>query len=255
MSQLHRSLYLANVGADFVFPTAGAAELSQYKLLIVPTLYVANDALLKKISDYVQNGGHVLMTFKSGFTNENSAVRWERAPGPLRQAAGFNYQEFSNLEHPLALKGDPFHAGEENKVSTWAEFLQLETAKPLAFYEHPFFGRWAAITSNQFGSGVLTYEGTAVSDKLQQTIVLDELRAVGLVGPDQQVPANIRVKHGIGNDGRRMHYYLNYSSVESNFKYSYAAGKDLLTGSAIANGQQVTLKAWDVAIVEETAAN
>ena len=195
------------------------------------------------------------MTFKSGFTNENSAVRWERAPGPLRQAAGFNYQEFSNLEHPLALKDDPFHAGEENKVSTWSEFLQLETAKPLAFYEHPFFGTWAAITSNQFGSGVLTYEGTAVSDKLQQTIVLDELRAVGLVGPDQQVPANIRVKHGIGNDGRRMHYYLNYSSVESNLKYSYGAGKDLLTGSAIANGEQLTLKAWDVAIVEETAAN
>jgi beta-galactosidase len=255
VSQLHRSLYMANVGADFVFPTASAAELSQYKLLIVPTLYVADDALLKKISDYVQNGGHVLMTFKSGFTNENSAVRWERAPGPLRQAAGFNYQEFSNLEHPLALKDDPFHAGEENKVSTWAEFLQLETAKPLAFYEHPFFGRWAAITSNQFGSGVLTYEGTAVSDKLQQTIVLDELRAVGLVGPDQQVPANIRVKHGIGNDGRRMHYYLNYSSVESNLKYSYGAGKDLLTGSAIANGEQLTVKAWDVAIVEETAAN
>jgi beta-galactosidase len=255
VSQLHRSLYMANVGADFVFPTASAAELSQYKLLIVPTLYVADDALLKKISDYVQTGGHVLMTFKSGFTNENSAVRWERAPGPLRQAAGFNYQEFSNLEYPLALKDDPFHAGEENKVSTWAEFLQLETAKPLAFYEHPFFGRWAAITSNQFGSGVLTYEGTAVSDKLQQTIVLDELRAVGLVGADQQVPANIRVKHGIGNDGRRMHYYLNYSSVESNLKYSYGAGKDLLTGSAIANGEQLTLKAWDVAIVEETAAN
>ena len=108
VSQLHRSLYMANVGADFVFPET--AELSQYKLLIVPALYVADDALLKKISDYVQNGGHVLMTFKSGFTNENSAVRWERAPGPLRQAAGFNYQEFSNLEHPLALKDDPWHA-------------------------------------------------------------------------------------------------------------------------------------------------
>jgi beta-galactosidase len=244
---------MANVGADFVFPTTNAAELAQYKLLIVPALYVADDALLKKISDYVQNGGHVLMTFKSGFTNENSAVRWERAPGPLRQAAGFNYQEFSNLERPLALKGDPFHAAEENKISTWAEFLQLETAKPLAFYDHPFFGRWAAITSNQFGSGRLTYEGTAVSEKLQQTIVLDELRAVGLSGPDQQVPVNIRVKHGIANDGRRMHYYLNYSGAEGSFKYSYGAGEELLTGRAIANGEQVTLKAWDVAIVEEAA--
>jgi hypothetical protein len=29
----------------------------------------------------------------------------------------------------------------------------------------------------------------------------------------------------------------------------------LLTGRAIANGEQVTLKPWDVAIVDESAAN
>ncbi len=146
LSQLHRSLYDANVGTDFVFPETD--DFSQYKLLIVPALYVADDALLKKISDYVHGGGHVLMTFKSGFANENSAVRWERAPGPLHEATGFTYQEFSNLEHPLALKSDPMHVGaEENKVNTWAEFLQLTTAKPLATYDHPFFGRWPRTNS------------------------------------------------------------------------------------------------------------
>ena len=254
LSQLHRSLYMANVGADFVFPTVSAAELSQYKLLIVPALYVADDALLKNISDFARNGGHVLMTFKSGFTNENSAVRWERAPGPLRQAAGFTYQEFSNLEHPLALKGDPFHAGDENQVSTWAEFLQLETAKPLAFYDHPFFGQWPAITSNRFGSGTLTYEGTALSDKLQQAVVLEALRDAGLTSPDQQLPPNVRVKHGISNEGRNLHYYLNYSSAASHFTYSYASGSDLLTGNTINKDTELTLKPWDLVIVEEAQA-
>jgi hypothetical protein len=81
------------------------------------------------------------------------------------------------------------------------------------------------------------------------------LRAAGLVGADQQVPVNIRVKHGIANDGRQMHYYLNYSGVESNFKYSYGGGENLLTGRAIANGDQLMLKPWDVAIVEESAPN
>ncbi len=252
VAQLHRSLYLANVGTDFVFPNVTAAELSQYKLLIVPALYVANDGLLKKISDYVQNGGHVLMTFKSGFTNENSAVRWERAPGPLRQAAGFTYQEFSNLEHPLALKGDPFHVGDENnKVSTWAEFLQLDSAKPLAFYDHPFFGRWPAITSNRFGSGTLVYEGTAVSDELQKAIVLNALREAGVDGRDQQLPANVRLKRGINRKGRNLYYYLNYSSQPATLTYSYAAGTDLLTGLAFSQGQQVTLAPWDLIIVEE----
>jgi beta-galactosidase len=254
LSQLHRSLYIANVGTDFVFPNVSAAELAQYKLLIVPALYVADDALLNKISDYVHNGGHVLMTFKSGFTNENSAVRWELAPGPLRQAVGFTYQEFSNLEHPLALKGDPFHAGEDNKVSTWAEFLQLETAKPLAFYDHPFFGRWPAITQNHFGSGTLTYEGTALSDKLQQSIVLDALREAGLTGPDQQTPSSVRVKHGIARDRHNLHYYLNYSSQPATIIYSYAPGTDLLSGHALARAEQTTIAPWDLVIVKEEGA-
>jgi beta-galactosidase len=251
VSQLHHWLYLANVGADFVFPNVSAAELARYKLLIVPILYVADDALLQRLSDYVHGGGHVLMTFKSGFTNENSAVRWELAPGPLRQAAGFTYQEFSNLEHSLALKGDPFHVGEENKVSAWAEFLQLETAQPLAFYDHPFFGRWPAITSNHFGSGTLTYEGTVLSDKLQQTIVLNALRDAGLTGPDQALPANVRAKHGISRGGQNLHYYLNYSSQAATLTYTYAAGADLLTGQALSPGQQTTIAPWDLLIVKE----
>ena len=161
VQQIHRSLYDLNVGTDFVFPET--KDFSAYKLLIVPALYISDDALLQRISDYVKNGGHVVMTFKSGFANENSAVRWVRAPGPLREAAGFSYQEFSNLEKPLALKGDPFHVGDaDNKANLryWAEFLMPEHAKAMAFYDHPFFGKWPAITENQFGSGTLLYEGT-----------------------------------------------------------------------------------------------
>ena len=250
LSQLHRSLYQANVGADFVFPET--ADFSPYKLLIVPALYVADDALLKKIADYVHGGGHVLMTFKSGFTNENSAVRWERAPGPLREAAGFTYQEFSNLEHPLALKDDPWRvSAADNKVSTWAEFLLPTSAKPLAFYDHPFFGRWPAITRNQFGSGTLTYEGTALSDGLQQAVVLDVLRESGLTSSDQDLPESVRVKHGINRAGKRIHYYLNYSGSPANFTYAYAAGRDLLTGDAVGRGKSVSLAPWDLAILEE----
>jgi len=251
--QFHTALYNANLGADFVFPDSPklAQQLSQYKLLIVPALYVADDALLKTISDYVKNGGHVLMTFKSGYTNENDAVRWERAPGPLREAAGFTYQEFSNLEHPLALKDDPYQTGADNKVNTWAEFLQLDHAKALAWYDHPFFGQWPAITRNQFGSGELTYEGTQLSDALQAKIVLDCLKSAGLTSADQQLPPSVHVKHGVNREGKQLHYYLNYSSDDQTLQYPYAAGHDLLTGTAISAQQSVTLKPWDLAIVEE----
>jgi beta-galactosidase len=249
VQQMHHALYDLNVPADFVFPET--ADFSAYKLLIVPALYIADDALLQRIADYVKQGGHVVMTFKSGFANENSTVRWVRAPGPLREAAGINYQEFSSLEKPLALKGDPLHAGAANQVSYWAEFLQLEHAKPLAFYDHPFFGQWPAITENQFGAGSLIYEGTYLSDAMQTAILRQSLEKLNLSGPDQQLPAAVHVQHGVNRLGKQLHYYFNYSSQEVKVSYAYAAGTNLLNGKPVAKSAEVTLGPWELAIIEE----
>lgn len=249
LDQLHGVLYRANIGVDFVFPEA--PDFASYKVLIVPPLYIADDALLEKIASYVQQGGRVLMTFKSGFANENSMVRWVRQPGPLREAAGFSYQEFSDLPAPLALRGDPWKLKDRNRVQYWAEFLLLEHAKALAFYDHPFFGRWPAVTRNEFGSGTLTYEGTYLSDELQRAVVLDVLKEAGLLSSDQQLPARVRAKHGVNALGKRIHYYLNYSSDAQKFVYGGGAGTDLLTGNAIGPKTQMELKPWDLAIVEE----
>jgi beta-galactosidase len=247
--QFHDALYAMNVGSDFVFPES--ADFSPYKLVVVPALYIADDALLQRISDYVKNGGHVVMTFKSGFANENSAVRWVRAPGPLREAAGFSYQEFSNLEHPLPLKEDPFHAGADNQVMYWAEFLMPEHAKALAYYDHPFFGRWPAITENQFGAGSLLYEGTYLSDGLQRAIMKRVLQDAGLWGADQQLPAAMHIVVGVNELGKRLEYCFNYSGEPVSFAYSGLSGNDLLTGSTVTAGQQVTVKPWDLMIVEQ----
>jgi beta-galactosidase len=249
VQQMHKALWSLNVGADFVLPTT--ADFSQYKLLIVPALYISDDALLQRISDYVKNGGHVVMTFKSGFANENSAVRWVRAPGPLREAAGISYQEFSNLEHPLALKDDPYHVGDENKVSYWAEFLMPEHAKVIATYDHPFFGKWPAITENAFGTGTLLYEGTFLSNGLQTAVLKDELGKIGLLGEDQKVPAEVHVQHGVNRLGKRLHYYFNYSGKSVEVSYPYVEGTNLLDGKAVAKAGTMTIGPWDLAIVEE----
>ena len=242
LQQMHTALYRLNTGVDLVTPDS---DFSGYEVLFVPPLYVASDATLAKISQFVEHGGHIVMSFKSGFTNEFDTVRAERAPGPLRKAAGFSYQEFSNLREPLKLKGS------QDTVSAWAEMILLETAKPLATYDHPFFGRYPAITRNQFGKGTLTYEGTLPSDELQSKIVDEVLRLAGLSGPDQQLPPPIRAKHGVGNSGKALRYYLNYSSKEQAFAYPHGAGRDLLTGRAMQKGQSVTLGPWDLIIVEE----
>jgi beta-galactosidase len=247
--QLHRAFYEANIGTDFVFPEE--PEFSKYKVIVVPPLYIATDALLQKLSDYVKGGGHVLMTFKSGFANEESAVRSVRAPGPLREAAGFSYQEFSNLEKPLPLKDDPFKAGEDNRSMYWAEFLLLEHATSLATYDHPFFGRWPAVTKNEFGKGTLIYEGTFLSDGLQRAVVQRVLQEASLLDARHTLPILVREKSGIDNAGKKLHYFLNYSGKKQSFVYPDGAGIELIHKNRISREQKIELEPWDVAIVEE----
>jgi beta-galactosidase len=87
--------------------------------------------------------------------------------------------------------------------------------------------------------------------KLQEGMLRDVLKRAGLMGPDQELPAAVRVKHGVNRRGRTLRYYLNYSSDVQTFQYPYGAGTDLLSGTAVAPSQTITLKPWDLAIIEE----
>ena len=77
------------------------------------------------------------------------------------------------------------------------------------------------------------------------------LEKAGLAGPDQQLPRPVRVKHGLSNAGRKMHYYLNYSGVPHSFNYPYGAGEDILAGRPVEAGRQIALAPWDVVVIEE----
>ena len=250
LNQMYRALYKLNVETDFVFP--GSRNLGDYGLVLVPPLYVASEELLGRLADYVKTGGHVLMAFKSGFTDENSTVRWTMMPGPLREACGFSYQEFTNLRSPLRLKGDPFKAGQGNNVSVWAEFLVSDKAEALAFYDHPVFGKYPAVTRNRFGRGTLTYEGTCLSETLQEKVVAGALKAAGIPLNDAGLPTGVRAKHALLEDGSAVHAYFNFSGKPQTFAYGYGReGVELLTGRTVAKSQAVTLPPWDLAIIKE----
>lgn len=247
--QLHKALYRLNVGADFVF--AEEADFSGYDVLVVPPLYVASDALLERIAAFARGGGHVLLTLKSGFTNEFDTVRAVRAPGPLREACGFSYQEFSSLKEPLRLKGDPFGVGDEqNTASTWIDMLLPETATPLAFYDHPFFGRFPAVTRNAFGKGTVTYEGTVLTDALQAKVVESVLKEAG-IEPPAGLPPRVRLREAVSRDGRMLRFYLNFSGEPQSFQYPHPAGTELVSGRGVAPGERITLGAWDLALIEQ----
>lgn len=249
VGQFHKVLYRNNVPVDFIFPEN--ARFENYDLVIIPALYIASDELLNKISKYVENGGHVIMQFKSGFCDENSMVRPMLAPGPLRKACGFYYQEFTNFNE-LRLKDNPFKVNDEsNKVYAWGEYLIPETAKALAYYDHQYFGKYPAITINNFGKGTLLYEGTIVSDVIQEKLILQEMERAGIKTVDQDLHWPIITKSGINEKGKKVHYYYNYTSQKTSLVYPHKAGTELTGGKSVTSGASLEIGPWDLLIVVE----
>ena len=192
------------------------------------------------------------MSFKSGFCDENATVRRTPAPGPLREACGFTYQEFTNLRSPLRLKGGPFGPGEDGAASVWAEYLKLETARSLAAYEHPVLGAYPAVTRNVFGKGSLTYEGTHLSDRAREILLRDVLATAGIPLPDAGLPPGVKAKHGRLRSGAAFHAFLNFSGQAREFEYAYGPGRDLLQDFSVAPGRKMILGPFDASIIIQT---
>jgi len=253
MRQMHRALLRQNIGVDFVF--AEDADFTGYQLLLIPSLYIASDSLLNKISDFVKNGGHVIIAPKSGFCNENSAVRYSKAPGPLREVTGITYQEFSTISN-VSLLNDPFQVGnDKNKAQTWAEFIVPETAKPLAQYDDPFLKTYPAITENKYGKGTCIYEGCFVSDEVQIALVAKKAKELKLIPENNEVSYPVVMRYGTNDKGKTIRYYLNYSGQPVSLINKYKKGLNLLTNKVISEGDKIELNAWDVVIMEEESSN
>jgi len=248
LQQVHKSLSALQVECDFVFPHT--EDLERYDFVVVPPLYIADDALLERLAVYARNGGHLYLFFKSGFCNEHATVRACRQPGgPLREAAGVWYQEFVTPPRPVALRNDPLEAGDSNQVTAWLELLMPEGADVVASYEHPFYGNYAAITVNQYGKGSVTYQGCNLTDPAQRRSLRNALVLAG-IPVDETMPSAVRLRTGTNRDGKQVVYCLNFSYGPVTIP-SPLSGDELRSGEPFTAGSPLTLPAWGCAVIAE----
>lgn len=246
---MYDALYNINVGVDFIDPSS--RDIEKYKLIIVPALYAAPDSLLLRLNRFVKNGGHIVYTFKSGFSDEHNKVRTVRQPGLISEACGITYSEFT-LPEKVKLKDDPFGVGDsQNYVEKWMELITPVSAATLAWYDHPEWGKYAAVTQNTYGKGTAVYIGCGTSSAITGKIIEKAVKDAGLWGADQELRFPLIVKSGINQMGKQLHYYFNYSAGSKVFTYRYARGKELLTGTAVGKDAEITLPAWGFQIIEE----
>ena len=276
VNMMYEALYRQNIECDILpVDKPQMQDFSQYDLLIVPSLYVATDELLQKISDFVKQGGEVVMLYKSGYTDYDNAVRPVLAPGPLADACGFTYQEYSSigslpltpskgeaspdpskrrgegcaLESPLPLEG----VRGRLEASVWIEFLQPTTAQPLATVDHQFFGQWPCITENAYGKGHLIYIGTVPSMDLLKRLIARAADRKGIAQTERQYQFPVILRSGTNAKGRQIHYLFNYSYEPVTIAYPYADSRSLLDNQQLKQHQPVTIEPWGVVIGEVTS--
>ncbi|MCK5693432.1 MAG: beta-galactosidase trimerization domain-containing protein, partial [Bacteroidales bacterium] len=133
----------------------------------------------------------------------------------------------------------------------WMEYLIPETAQPLAYYDHPYFSEYPAVTINEYGKGTLLYEGSIFSDQIQAKLIKEAVERAGIDNPDLQFTWPLIAKSGVNGDGKTMHFYYNYSSEGMEFSYPHSNGLELVSGKSVEEGESFTVEAWDVIIIEE----
>lgn len=246
---LYDELYKLNVEVDFIQPSFD--RLDEYKLIIVPALYAAATADLERLNAYVSGGGHVVYTFKSGFTDEVVKVRDTVQPGIINEACGITYSLFVQ-PNQVGLKGKLIKESDGlSQVGMWMELITPTTAEVLAYYEHAQWGEYAAITRNEYGKGTATYIGCMPSAEVVSRVLSGAVRDAGLWGSNQELAFPVIVKTGVNGNGQTIRYYFNYSGQETSVPYRHQNGRELLSDRSVASGENLELAPWSFLIIEE----
>ena len=97
VQKYYRALYERNIPVDFV-PEQG--DFSKYKLLLAPLQYLMSPELEDKYMNYVRQGGHLLLTMRTGVKDRNNLCMTERElPGRLSEAAGVEVLDYDCLRN------------------------------------------------------------------------------------------------------------------------------------------------------------
>lgn len=244
LDQVHAAysaLRALGIVADIVPPDA---DLSRYRLVVAPNLYLVSDAHAANITSFIADGGHALVTFFSGIVDEDDRVRLGGYPGAFREALGITVEEFSPL-----LPGQVIALDSGATASLWTERLRLTGAEAIAAYIDGPLPGIPAITRNAYGTGIAWYIATALEPGAYRDLMRRVAQAarVTALGPDGDGNVEV-VRRASGS--RSYLFVINHGQDETIIP---AAGHELVTDAAVTRILRVPAGSVRV-IREETAA-
>jgi beta-galactosidase len=222
---------------------------ARHPVLVVPGLYIVDDATIDWFVAYAHAGGHLVLGPRTGYADDEARARSEPAPARLVEAAGVRYDEFSNLprEVPVhGVPGGPLALPDGTVATRWVDGLSVLDADVLAAYDHPHFGRWPAITTRRHGRGRVSYVGTVPGRDLARALAA--WLAPAPVSGWRDLPAPVTVTTATAPAGRRVHLVHNWSWDATDVTVPVEL-TDALRGGPVPAGSRLRLGAWDVRVL------
>jgi beta-galactosidase len=212
----HRVLWRAGVAVDFAHPEA---DLSAYRVVLVPRLYLVSDRAAGNLTSYVERGGQLVVSYFSGIVDADCRVRLGGYPGAFRELLGIRVEEF----YPLA-PGDTVELSTGDTGRVWSERVHLVGAQTVAGYVGGVLDGLPAVTRHRYGAGTAWYVSTELDDDAYARLLHAHL---GLA-PGVE-PAGLEVVRRTGDDTCWL-FALNHTDQPQEVR---ADGIDLVTGARV----------------------
>jgi beta-galactosidase len=238
----YKPLYEAKIPVDFAHP---GSDLSSYRLVIAPNLYLVTDDSVDNILQYVSDGGTLLMSFFSGIVDGRDHIRLGGYPAPFRELLGLRIEDFVPMATGEANRLDTTD-GESYGCDMWADLIHLEGAEPQASYTEDFYADTPAVTRNVFGEGAAYYLGTRPEELYTKSLLQRVYEEAG-VKPTADVPPGVDAVRRKTEDASFL-FLLNHNKEAVEVRVPNP-GQDLLTGTE--HDSQLIVDPLGVAILQE----
>ncbi len=207
---LHSALTKYGVNVDVVHEKA---DLSGYKMVVAPEMYITDEEVVTHLYDFVEQGGSLLMTNRSGVKNYNNNCIMAPLPTLYRNLVGAYVEEYDPIGYDSA--DIRFEDGSTYRCRQWCDVLCTETAETIAYYDSEFYRGKPAITRNVYGKGIVYYVGT-VGDKALYNRLVKTMLEEAEVNYIQGLPDNVEVTTRTG-EGMSLRFVFNNTDQEQHF--------------------------------------
>ena len=152
----HDGITSLGKGCDIVSPET---DLSSYKTVIAPALFMCSDKVKQSLRDFVKNGGTLVITPRSFIKNTENTCPMEPVPCGIDDVSGCIVSEFEPLGYNRVKVNID---GNEYDAEKWSESLELSSdaeVSALGEFTSGTLEGETFLTCNKFGKGQCWYVG------------------------------------------------------------------------------------------------